>query len=100
MSLNPSVMSRFQRSKTVRVTLPGALPLAITFQAFGLKNIRYRTASGSERDKDSTFLMRCEERFFQESYERCVLVPLATARGSVTSPVGLIVRPSRYRSRS
>lgn len=52
----PPVVSRLQRSKTLQRRWPGALPLAITSQAFGLKNIRYRIASGSERDKDATFL--------------------------------------------
>jgi len=49
--------------------------------------LRYRTASGSERDKNSTFL-------YVDIYEQsqdpglisltCFFIPLATARGSVT----------------
>src|SRR5216683_675089 len=47
---------------------------------------RYRTASGSERDQESPFQAR-SHRLQNHPAKALFLIPLATARGSVTLPV-------------
>src|SRR5689334_6227649 len=56
------------------------------------RGLWYRTASGSERDKDATFPKAFV--FNHGDHATRILVPLATARGSVNSVLSFVIAKS------
>ena len=66
-----------------------------------MSRLRYRTASDSERDQNSSLIHNNLESWFVNERSRSpsqLLIPLATARGSVSSLVDLTDFSFPYRS--